>query len=78
MRFGFIIGFLIGAGIASVISLAESEDAQANGDATDAGLLDRVRTQAQEAREEARKAAAEKEAEMQREWEALRHAKDQT
>jgi hypothetical protein len=69
MRFGFFLGFLIGAAIASLISLSQQEEPGPEA----AGPLDQLKRQAREAREAARLAAAEKEAEMLRDWEKTRH-----
>jgi hypothetical protein len=68
MRLGFFFGFLIGAAIASLLSLSESEETSDG-----AGPLDQVKRKAQEAREAARQEAAAKEAEMMRDWDEARH-----
>jgi hypothetical protein len=69
MRLGFFIGFLIGAAIASLLTLSEQEDVST----ADSGPLDQLKRQAREAREAGRQAADEKEREMLQEWEAARH-----
>jgi hypothetical protein len=72
MRFGFFIGFLIGAAIASLISMSADEDADdLPSDSTNP--LDQIKRQAREARLAGQKAAAEKEAELLRDWEEARH-----
>ena len=68
MRLGFFLGFLIGAAIASLLSLSEAEEPGEG-----AGPLEQVKRQAREAREAGRQAAAAKEAEMLRDWEETRH-----
>jgi hypothetical protein len=78
MRLGFIIGFLIGAAVASLISISQDEDKEPLPAAEEEvpaarQLLERVRRQTRAARQAGREAAAEKEAEMLRAWEAARH-----
>ncbi|HEY7466159.1 MAG TPA: hypothetical protein VIB47_05645 [Dehalococcoidia bacterium] len=68
MRLGFFLGFLIGAAIASLVSLSESEEPSDG-----AGPLEQVKRKAREAREAARQEAAAKEAAMMRDWEETRH-----
>jgi hypothetical protein len=74
MRLGFLLGFLIGAGVASLISSSESsapgEDTVAA--AEPRSLVGKLKRHADEARAEARKASEEKQAEMLRDWEQSR------
>jgi hypothetical protein len=70
MRFGFFVGFLIGAAIASLLSMSEQDESPVG---AGSGPLDALKRQAQEAREAARQAAADKEAEMLKDWDETRH-----
>jgi hypothetical protein len=73
VRLGFLLGFLIGAGAASLIS--GSDTASLDGADTPAeptGVVGKLKRQATEARAEARKASEEKQAEMLRDWEQSR------
>jgi len=75
MRLGFLIGFLIGAGIASLISSSEApEPGEATVSHGGAGLIDKLKRQAEEARAAAREASEEKQAEMLHDWEQTRHS----
>jgi hypothetical protein len=75
MRFGFLIGFLMGAGIASLFSSSETAEP---GDAVvaegPAGIVGKLKQQAADARAAARKASEEKQAEMLRDWEQSRQS----
>jgi hypothetical protein len=78
MRLGFFIGFLIGAGIASLMTMLQEEEPSAVEDVTDdaaagSNPLDALKRQAREAREAGRQAAADKQAEMMHDWEEARH-----
>jgi hypothetical protein len=68
MRLGLLLGFLIGAALASGLA---RERGQLSDEAS--GLMGFLREQTEEARSAGREAAAEKEAEMLRQWEASRH-----
>lgn len=82
MRLGFFLGFLLGAGLASFLSMAKRAEAP-----DDAALLsstpsqrsnqvlDKIKQQAREAREASKEAAMEKEAEMLRAYDEAVHRK---
>jgi hypothetical protein len=72
MRFGFLIGFLIGAAIASLTSMSEQDDMPST--SKPSGPLEQIKRQAKEAREAGRQAAADKEAAMLRDWDDSRHS----
>jgi hypothetical protein len=80
MRFGFFVGFLIGAAIASLYTLAERAEAPAGADvdlehATPQHVVDKLAAQARTAKLAAEEAAKQKEEEMRREYEeTLRRA----
>jgi hypothetical protein len=82
MRLGIILGFLLGAAVASILSRQkEAEErlatmeaptaSQAIGEAEDAGkgIVDKVKFRLDEARAAAREEAQEKEAELTRQFE---------
>jgi hypothetical protein len=69
MRLGIFLGFLIGAAIASLLGSAES----AKPGEEPAGLIGRLKRQAEEARAAGREAAEQKQAEMLRDWDRTRH-----
>ena len=82
MRLGFFLGFIIGGGIASLLSRMKEEGApepvrDGLAKATESGnpVVDRIKGQVREAREAAREAQLEKEAEMRRELDNLVHRK---
>lgn len=87
MRFGFILGFLVGGGIASLLARPEEmpagdEPLKAASQAAGAAaaqvhpVIDRVKHQLDEARDAAHEAQLEKEAEMLRLYDAMIHRKD--
>ena len=89
MRLGFVLGFLIGGGVASFISRPREEREHAlnevsltANDAADATAsqvqpyVDRIREQIDEARDAAREAQLEKEAELERMYEEMVRPKD--
>ncbi len=73
MRLGVLLGFLIGAAIASL--LGSKDSSQAEGDSGTFGnvLLEKLKQQTDEARFVAREASEEKQAEIMRDWEQSRH-----
>jgi hypothetical protein len=78
MRLGFFIGFLIGAGIASLMTMLQeeapaAEEGGADGSAAGSNPLDALKRQAREARDAGHQAAADKEAEMMHDWDEARH-----
>jgi hypothetical protein len=73
MRFGIFLGFLIGAAVASFLSSTELGAPAEDGGAQSGGLIDKLKHQAEEARNAAREASEEKQAEMLRDWEQTRH-----
>ena len=68
---GFILGLLIGAGVAAVYRLA-NDDTPVTGDSP----LDKLKLQAREAKLEGEIAAKEKEAELLREYDEALNRKD--
>jgi hypothetical protein len=74
MRFGILLGFLVGAGIASLISTSESAGPEA--DARPRGVIDKIKRHAEDARTAAREASEQKQEEMLRDWEQSRHSSD--
>jgi hypothetical protein len=69
MRLGFILGFLIGGGVAALMARMQERGAAGR----ESPLVGRVRHQFEEARDAAREAQLEKEAEMRREFDELVH-----
>ena len=82
MRLGFILGFLVGGGAASLIARSAEEAASLAGEASDAAaekgnpVVGHLKHQVNEARDAAREAQLEKEAEMQLMYEEMVHRKD--
>jgi hypothetical protein len=76
MRLGILLGFLVGAAIASRLITGETGEQTEPGGvvAEGEGFMAKLKRQANEARDAARQASEEKEAEMLREWEQTRHA----
>jgi hypothetical protein len=75
MRLGFILGFLLGAALASLFSAAEREK-QAPEGARGSGpqqILSALKQHVRDAKEAAQEASLEKQAEMQRDYEAAKH-----
>jgi hypothetical protein len=73
MRFGIFLGFLIGAAVASFLTSTELGAPAEEGGSQGGGLIDKLKRQAEEARNAARQASEEKQAEMLRDWEHARH-----
>lgn len=79
MRIGFILGFLLGAAVASVLSARRAQVPSEEGEAQEEagpgapGLVQGARRQFREALAAAQEAAKEKEAEMLREYERATH-----
>jgi hypothetical protein len=77
MRFGILLGFLLGAAIASLLASSD-EDELAEGitpsEAGEAagGVVEKLKRQAEEARAAAREASEQKQAEMLRDWQQAR------
>jgi hypothetical protein len=74
MRFGLLLGFLVGAAIASLLASSDVEELSAEGGTLDSGsmagggLVEKLKHQAEEARSAAREASEQKQAEMLRDW----------
>ena len=75
MRLGILLGFLVGAAVASYLASQESAESDTPSLETgDTGLVAKLKHQAEEARAAARQASEEKQAEMLRDWERSRQA----
>lgn len=73
-RLGLLLGFLVGAAMASFISLAEREEkGQPETGGPAGGVVEALRRQASQAMRVGREAAGEKEAEMQRRFDEATH-----
>ncbi|HEU0075381.1 MAG TPA: hypothetical protein VFS30_15350 [Dehalococcoidia bacterium] len=78
MRFGLLLGFLVGAAIASLLASSDVDELAAEGATTpsgataEGGLVDKLKRQAEEARAAAREASEQKQAEMLRDWQQAR------
>jgi hypothetical protein len=82
MRLGFILGFLVGGGIASLLArpheepAAVLEDAATTAQAEGHAVADRIKNQVDEAKDAAREAQLEKEAELLQLYDDLIHRKE--
>lgn len=77
MRFGILLGFLIGAAIASFIASNDDDETAAEAGVvveggTRGGLIEKLKRQAEEAKVAAREASEQKQAEMLRDWQQSR------
>jgi len=72
-RLGLLLGFLVGAAVASFISLAEREEKEGPEAPPAGGVVEALRRQASQAMRAGREAAGEKEAEMQRRFDEATH-----
>jgi hypothetical protein len=73
MRLGILLGFLVGAAIASLISSSEMGETEAG--TQPGGVVDKIKRHAEDARAAAREASEQKQAEMLHDWEQSRHSK---
>ncbi len=74
MRLGFILGFLLGGGAASLFAGAEHEAGELADDAASAGKpLAQLRSLIRNAKQAGREASKQKQAEMLADYEAAKH-----
>ena len=71
MRLGVLLGFLIGAAIASLLASSETKESGADGHR--GSPLAKLKQRTEEARAAGREAADEKQAEVLQEWERSLH-----